>query len=158
MPRGKLQVRRMIWRGVIGLPKGGRERSVDLPGSAVEALRAHRHLRGPYVFRQDDGQPLTDGTMRAPLRRALKRAGICREHGAIGWHDLRHTYASHLVMKGVPLTVVKELMGHATIDMTERYAHLSPDTRREAVNVLDRPLAPGCDIQAARMEAASNHP
>ncbi|WP_052420594.1 hypothetical protein [Hyalangium minutum] len=50
------------------------------------------------------------------------------------------------VMKGGPLTVVKELMGHATIDMTKRYAHLSPDIRREAVNVLDRPLAPGCDI------------
>jgi hypothetical protein len=39
-------------------------------------------------------------------------------------------------MRGVPLTVIKELMGHATIDMTERYAHLSPDTRREAVAVL----------------------
>jgi integrase len=96
--------------------------------------------------------------MRAPLRRALKRAGICREHGCIGWHDLRHTYASHLVMKGVPLTVVKELMGHATIDMTERYAHLSPDIRREAVAVLDRPLAPGCDIHATRLADAANHP
>jgi integrase len=61
-------------------------------------------------------------------------------------------------MHGVPLTVIKELMGHATIDMTERYAHLSPDTRREAVAVLDRPLAPACDIRATRMEAASNHP
>jgi len=158
LPRGKLHVRRTIWRGVSGLPKGGRERTVDLPGSAVDALKGHRHLRGPFVFCQEDGQPLTDGLMNGPLRRALKRADICREQGRIGWHDLRHTYGSHLAMRGVPLTVIKELMGHATIDMTERYAHLSPDTRREAVAVLDRPLAPGCDIQATRLEAASNHP
>jgi integrase len=49
-------------------------------------------------------------------------------------------------------------MGHATIDMTMRYAHLSPDTRREAVGVLDRPFAPACDIRATRMEEAANHP
>jgi hypothetical protein len=56
--------------------------------------------------------------------------------------------------------VIQELMGHVTIEMTERYAHLSPDTRREAVGVLDRPLplAPACDIRATRMEGAANHP
>ncbi|AKJ02504.1 Mobile element protein [Archangium gephyra] len=158
LQRGKLHVRRTLWRGVSGLPKGGRERTVDLPGSALEALRRHRHLRGPYVFCQEDGQPLTDGLMNGPLRRALKLAAICREQSRIGWHDLRHTYGSHLAMRGIPLTVIKELMGHATIDTTERYAHLSPDTRREAVGVLDRPFAPVCDIRATRMEAASNHP
>jgi hypothetical protein len=46
---------------VTGLPKGGRERTVDLPGSAVDALKGYRHLRGPYVFCQEDGQPLTAG-------------------------------------------------------------------------------------------------
>jgi integrase len=78
--------------------------------------------------------------------------------GRIGWHDPRHTYGSHLAMRGVPLKVIQELMGHATIDMTMRYAHLSPDTRREAVGVLDLPLAPACDIRATRMEEAANHP
>ena len=96
--------------------------------------------------------------MNGPLRRALKAADICREQGRIGWHDLHHTYGSHLAMRGVPLTVIKELMGHVTIDMTERYAHMSPDTRREAVAVLDRPRAPACDIRATRMEEAANHP
>ena len=63
-------------------------------------------------------------------------------------------------MRGVPLKVIQELMGHVTIEMTERYAHLSPDTRREAVSVLDRPLplAPACDIRATRIEEAANHP
>jgi transposase-like protein len=128
-------------------------------GTAM-SYKAHRHLRGRYVFCQEDGQPLTAGKMVQPLRRALKRAGISREEGRIGWHDLRHTYASHLAMRGVPLKVIQELMGHVTIEMTERYAHLSPDTRREAVGVLDRPLplAAACDIRATRMEEAANHP
>ncbi len=140
LQRGKLQVRRTIWRGVTGLPKGGRERTVDLPGSAVEALRAHRHLRGPYVFCQADGQPHTNGTMKGPLERALREADICREQGRIGWHDLRHTYGSHLAMRGVPLKAIQELMGHATIEMTERYAHLSPEVRASAVQQLDLPV------------------
>jgi integrase len=78
--------------------------------------------------------------------------------GRSGWHDLRHTYGSHLAMRGVPLKVIQELMGYGTIDMTMRYAHLSPDTRREAVGVLDRPFAPACDIRATWMEEAANHP
>ncbi|MCP3163311.1 tyrosine-type recombinase/integrase [Myxococcus qinghaiensis] len=157
LQRSTLHVRRTIWRGVEGLPKGGRERAVELPASVVDALKAHRHLRGRYVFCQEDGQPLTKGKMRAPLDRVLQAGGITREEGRIGWHDLRHTYGSHLAMRGVPLKVIQELMGHATIEMTMRYAHLSPDTRREAVAVLDRPLAPACDIRATQTEAAANH-
>ncbi|QDE69825.1 integrase [Myxococcus xanthus] len=156
LARGLLHVRRTIWRGIEGLPKGGRERTVDLPASVVDALNDHRHRRGRFVFCQEDGQPLTKGKMAAPLGRALRAAGITREVGQIGWHDLRHTYGSHLAMRGVPLKVIQELMGHATIEMTNRYAHLSPDTRREAVAVLDRPLALPCDIRATWKEAAPN--
>ncbi|HYO69012.1 MAG TPA: tyrosine-type recombinase/integrase, partial [Archangium sp.] len=75
-----------------------------------------------------------------PVRRALHGAGISREHGGIGWHDMRHTYGSHLAMRGVALKVIQELMGHATIEMTMRYAHLSPEARESAVQELDRPI------------------
>jgi integrase len=158
LSRGLLNVRRSIWRGVEGLPKGGRERTLELPPSAVDALKGHRHLRGRFVFCQDDGQPLTAGKMESPLRRNLKRASISREHGRIGWHDLRHTYGSHLAMRAVPMKVIQELMGHATIEMTMRYAHLSPDTRRQAVAVLDVPFAAARDTDATRAEGAANHP
>jgi len=142
--RGKLHVRRTIWRGIEGLPKGGRARTVEMPRSLVDTLKAIRHLRGPYVFCQVDGEPLTPGMLKRPLDRALQRAGIAREVGRVGWHDIRHTYGSHLAMRGVPLKVIQEEMGHASIEMTLKYAHLSPETKQNAVQVLDQPPpAPG---------------
>ena len=52
------------------------------------------------------------------------------------FHDLRHSFASNLVMKGQDLYTVKELMGHSTIQMTERYAHLAPEHKASAVERL----------------------
>ncbi|MDQ2106788.1 site-specific integrase, partial [Azospirillum isscasi] len=52
-------------------------------------------------------------------------------------HDLRHTFASRLVMRGVPLLTVSKLLGHATIQMTMRYAHLAPDAFDVAISALD---------------------
>jgi integrase len=130
---GRLVVRRSVWRGILGPPKGGRSREVALSPEAVRSLKAHRHLRGELVFCTDGGRMFTKNECKHPLWRACKRAGLRR----IGWHVLRHTFASHLVMRGAPLKAVQELLGHATIEMTMRYAHLSPDTRRDAVALLD---------------------
>ena len=52
------------------------------------------------------------------------------------WHDMRHDFASQLVMKGVDLNTVRELMGHADMKMTMRYAHLAPSSKLRAVEVL----------------------
>jgi site-specific recombinase XerD len=131
---GRIVVRRSVWNGIVGPPKGGRSREVALSPEAVRALKAHRHLRGELVFCTSDGRMLKKNECKHPLWRACKQAGLRR----IGWHVLRHTFASHLVMRGAPLKAVQELLGHAAIDMTMRYAHLSPDTCRDAVALLDR--------------------
>ena len=119
---GKLIVRRSIARGVMGTPKNGRTRTVPLGETVLRELKAHRHLRGEFVFCNPDGRPLTENQCKAPLKRIFKRAGLRK----LAWHALRHTFASHLVMKGAPLKSVQELLGHSDIRMTMRYSHLSP--------------------------------
>lgn len=133
---GLLSVRRSVTRGIITEPKSGKGRDIPLGDAVLAALKAPRHLRGEMVFCTVDGRMLRKNECKHPLWRACRRAGIRQ----VGWHVLRHTFASHLVMRGVPLKAVQELMGHATIDMTMRYAHLSPHVVREAVKVLDAPV------------------
>ena len=110
------------------------------------ALQAHaltaRHVgRGevcPWVF-HIGGEPLR--SVRKVFEGSLKRADITRY---IRFHDLRHTFASHLVMKGVDLRTVAKLLGHRDIKMTMRYAHLAPEHLQAAVDVLaDRSGAEG---------------
>lgn len=62
------------------------------------------------------------------------------------FHTLRHTFASWLAMKGVPLLVISQLMGHTSITMTQRYAHLCPDNRQAAVDLLAEHFKPSCGI------------
>ena len=144
-------VRRSVWRGHEGTPKSGRNRELPLSDATVRVLKSHRHLRGPYVFCDESGKQLDENVCRRPLYRSCHRSGIARRAPrspnknlgdcapGIGWHTLRHTFASHLVMRGVPLKAVQELLGHSTIEMTMRYAHLSPDVRKDAVARLDKP-------------------
>lgn len=90
----------------------------------------------PLVLSRPDGSPFKwpEGGFRGSLR----RASIERH---IRFHDLRHTFASHLVMKGIDLRSVAQLLGHRDIKITMRYAHLAPDHLQAAVDVLTRQTA-----------------
>ena len=86
----------------------------------------------PYVFPgRTEGNHLSNG-VRETFMNLLERAGI----KDFRFHDLRHTFASHLVMAGVPLHTVGQILGHKTPGMTMRYSHLSPGYLKQAVGSL----------------------
>ncbi len=64
---------------------------------------------------------------------ALRRADIKDFH----FHDLHHTFASHMIMRGAYLKEVQEILGHANLTMTMRYAHLSQESKKKAINLLN---------------------
>lgn len=145
---------KVVWNitrgGHLGTPKSGHGRLIPMSDQLAETLLAHRHLRGPLVFCRDDGDYLTRDRIKRPFERALRKAGVPR----IRFHDLRHSFASQLVMAGVPIVAVKEYLGHAEISMTMRYAHLSPAARQGYVDVLD---ATDSDVIGAVSWAHSGH-
>ena len=121
-----------------GTTKNGKERVVPMPESLVTVLRQTPRMLGCDLVLHKQGKGVPSSKHFGWLQEAFQDAEIERSKG-IGWHILRHTYASHLVIKGVPLKVVQELLGHADIHMTMVYAHLSPVTKSAAVAVLDVP-------------------
>jgi len=99
-------------------------RHLPLNSEALATLKAWREQApaGERVFAIDTGFK----SAWAPLLTRAKITGF-------RWHDLRHHFASRLVQAGVPLNTVRELLGHGSLAMTLRYAHLAPDQKREAV-------------------------
>jgi integrase len=87
--------------------------------------------KGEHVFYSRYGRPFRDA--KEGFAAALKRAGI----DDFRFHDLRHTFGSHMVMQGVDLRTVQQVMGHKDIKMTMRYSHLSPEYVQQAIERLD---------------------
>lgn len=83
-----------------------------------------------YVFCKTDGTPFR--SVKTAFSTALRKADI----KDFTFHDLRHTFASHLVMNNTDLKTVQELLGHKSIEMTMRYSHLSASHKKRAVNRL----------------------
>lgn len=150
---GQLVVRRTLWQNQEGPPKGGRPRTVPLSDVAISTLKAHRHLKGPYVFCDEAGKRLTHSIIKDVVPNICAKASLAKR---ITTHGLRHTFASHLVMRGKSLKAVQELLGHESIEMTLRYAHLSPDVKRDAVQSLDAPATPSSGNLTATQPGASS--
>jgi len=117
----------------IGLLGKNRERRyVPLNKEALTALKEWEQQSNSktLVFCKPDGSPLS--TVRRKWLDILHKAEIKN----FRWHDMRHHFASWLVMSGVDLNTVRELLGHADIKMTLRYAHLAPEHKSLAVSKL----------------------
>lgn len=120
-------------RGLINLyqTKNGEKREVPMNEAVKTTLvKVRKRPDSPYVFPNEFGKPFTN--IRKSFFTALKKSGITD----FRFHDLRHTFASHLVMAGVDLNTVRELLGHKSLEMTLRYSHLSQDHKKRAVDVL----------------------
>ncbi|MBU1913169.1 MAG: site-specific integrase [Candidatus Omnitrophica bacterium] len=117
---------------------------ISLPGLLIflflvlRAISVPKHTESPYVFCDKDGKPYHD--IRKSFWTALKKSGILN----FRFHDLRHTFASQLVMSGVDINTVRELLGHKDIRMTLRYSHLSQDYKRHAMGILERQMDTIC--------------
>ncbi|RXJ73295.1 integrase [Veronia nyctiphanis] len=115
-----------------GNAKSKSGRTVPLNNEAFETLSEWRKQNpdNSYVFQGKTGVPLTD--VKKPWATVLDIALI----DSFNFHDLRHHFASKLVMAGVDLNTVRELLGHSDLKMTLRYAHLAPEHKAAAVNLI----------------------
>lgn len=118
--------------------KAAKSRLVPINGDAREALQRRfqfiekRYPESPWVFCGLEGERIT--SVKSSFRHALESAGIA----GVRFHDLRHTCGSWLAQKGVPSSHIAAVLGHSTVRMTERYAHLAPANARAAVEMLER--------------------
>ncbi|WP_181295174.1 site-specific integrase [Pseudomonas sp. Q2-TVG4-2] len=112
--------------------KTSETRHIPLNAEALATLKAWKEQGNGtgYVFPGAEGKPMAD--VKTAWLELLKNAGIV----GFRWHDMRHDFASRLVMAGVPLNTVRDLLGHTDIKMTLRYAHLAPDSKAAAVDLI----------------------
>lgn len=121
-----------VYEEIIGPTKSGKARYIPLTNEVHQVLLG-RHKEMGFVFADKDEKFLAHTTYLNQIKKACKKAGLRK----IGWHTLRHTFASHLAMKGVPIIALKELMGHSSINTTMIYAHLSRSTLTESIKLLE---------------------
>jgi len=133
MQRRVIHVRHSVWQGIEDLPKGGRERRVPMTRALAEALKA-KHGTSTRVLWKDDGTDVDENQLQLWMKQVTERAGLPITRSL---HILRHTFCSHLAMRGAPARAIQQLAGHASITTTERYMHLSPAAEESAIRLLD---------------------
>ena len=119
--------------------KGGKDRYVPLPERLLTMLRAYWKLHKPssyFFFSKDKNTALSDASLQKTFKAALGESGIRK---AASIHTLRHSFATHLLERGVDLRVIQELLGHKSPQTTAIYTHLTDksfQTLNETLNSL----------------------
>ena len=140
----KIWISKQIYRGITQATKTGKERYVDMPESLIQVLKEHK-LQGvlsKYVF-HTNGKPLhpfnMEDTYFKPLLKSCNK--VLSEENKIQklrFHDLRHSYATYLLCRGIPVKYVQERLGHSTARMTlDTYAKVMPSVKFGALELLD---------------------
>jgi integrase len=120
-------------RGIVTVLKTKNDEFRNIPMNSVltkELGNVRLHSTSEYVFPRQNGEMHT--SIRYGWEKALRKARIT----GFRFHDLRHTFASNLIIAGADLVTVKELFGHKTIAMTMRFAHLNQEHKKKAVELL----------------------
>ena len=127
----QIVIRRSAVGKDIGTPKNGRIRYLPLTNDVTNALNGIK--RDSTLVFSFNGRMFHYWTALRRLQETCAKVGIEQ----IGWHTLRHTFASQLVSRGASLKSVQDLLGHSTVNMTLRYAHLSPEVLRDTISLLE---------------------
>ena len=120
-------------RQMLDTPKSNRERHIPLDADVYEILYKRKKSTGYVFMDSDNNKPFNSPRLNLRLAKVCEKAGMRK----ITWHILRHTFASHLAMRGVPLNAIQTLLGHSSIATTMRYAHVAPSTLRTAIEMLN---------------------
>lgn len=123
-----------VVEGVMGSPKNNRTRLIPITNDLYALLWSYRRPSG-IVFPGPDGNHMRKSSWPwKALYRACDRAGLPK----MGWHTLRHTFASQLTAQAVPMKAIQIMLGHSTVQMTERYSHLAQSSLHDAVALLPK--------------------
>ena len=134
--RGIITLSKAIARGHLGTTKSNKTRHAYITADVREMLTRRREkIKNMLVFPNTKGGYMIQARCVEWLHELCDTSGLRK----IGWHTFRHTFASHLVEKGISLRTVQELLGHSDPQTTMRYAHLGPMILKEAVKIFDRP-------------------
>ena len=126
--------RMLLW---IRNGKGGKDRCVPLPERLLTMLRAYWKLYKPFsylFFSKDKHTILSDTTLQQTFKAVLKESGIRK---AASIHTLRHSYATHLLERGIDLRVIQELLGHKSPQTTAIYTHLTDKSFQSLAETLN---------------------
>ena len=121
-------------------PKGGAARDANMTKRVREMLTAKDEGEpGELVFKAVHGGkiPEVSKTVLRTIKDLKFNDGIDDRRQKVSFHTFRHTFASWLAIQGTPILEIKELMGHKSLAMTERYAHLIPDQKRNSVERME---------------------